>query len=26
MGRALLKVAREGAPKSILENADINKI
>lgn len=26
MGRAMVKVAREGAPKSILETADINKI
>jgi len=26
MGRAMVKVAREGASKSILENADINRI
>lgn len=26
VGRAMLKVAREGAPKKILENADINKL
>jgi hypothetical protein len=26
MGRAMLKVAREGTSKSILENADINRI
>ena len=26
MGRAMLRVVRSGAPKSVLENADINKI
>ncbi len=26
IGRAMLKVAKQGAPKSVLENSDINKI